>query len=219
MIAAINPNRKSQRLLFQWATPLLTLPLGDEEEQERLVSICEDFKPDVVWLNHSKDLNVVLSKIRTMPPPDLHNIYQGQVDAWQLHETVDDFIQRLPPRSTSVALCPWIWVANPFPDGRDRSGRPMVQDELIPRGRALLQQSLQERNNIRNRNPQEFKGTVTRFLNQESDSLKQRLTRLAEETNVLSGKVRTLSFDALLLSNGNSGCFSLAWTTSHGSGN
>lgn len=125
-----------------------------------------------------------------MPPPDLHNIYEGKLDAWQLNEPVDDFLQRLPPLTTNLSIGPWIWVANPYPEGRDRSGCAHVQDELVPRGMNLLQQSLQERYNIRAKNSQNTKGTIAHLLNLEGESLKKQLAKLAEETNVVSGKVR-----------------------------
>lgn len=125
-----------------------------------------------------------------MPPPDLHNIYEGKPDSWQLNEPVKDFLQRLPPLTTSVSVCPWIWVANPYPDGRDTSGRAKVQQEFVPRGLELLEQSLQERENIRKKNKQTATSKVTKLLNEEADWLKCRIATLAGETNVLSGKVR-----------------------------
>jgi small nuclear ribonucleoprotein (snRNP)-like protein len=124
-----------------------------------------------------------------MPPPDLHNIYEGKFDSYQLHESIDEFIQRLPPLTTTVDLCPWIWVANAHPEGRDRSGRAKVQDALVPKGLELLNQSLQKRTEIRTKNSQKVKGSITRMLNQESESLKNSIAQLAAESNVLSGKV------------------------------
>jgi hypothetical protein len=127
---------------------------------------------------------------RNMSPPDLHNIYEGRQDSWQLNEPVEGFLQRLPPLTTSVSVCPWIWVANPYPDGRDTSGRATVQQEFIPRGLQLLQESLQERENIRKNYSQTATARVIELLNEETEWLKCRIATLAGETNVLSGKVR-----------------------------
>lgn len=45
----------------------------------------------------------------------LHNPYADLSCAWQLSETVDSFLNRLPPSTTPVtASCPWIYIANPF---------------------------------------------------------------------------------------------------------
>jgi hypothetical protein len=77
----------------------------------------------------------------------------------------------------------WIWAANPYPDGQERSSGKV--DDFIPRGIELLQRSLQERRNIRGRP----RTTGMQTLSQEGDALKQRIVQLAQETKVLAGKV------------------------------
>jgi hypothetical protein len=151
-----------------------------------------------------------------MSPPDLHNIYEGQYEAWQLNESVDDFLKRLPPRTTSLSVGPWIWVANPFPEAREASGRrAKIQEELIPRGQELLIAAKQERDYIRKANAQ--KTTVNHLLNQESEKLKERLSKLAEEANVLTGKVG-MTATVYLHANVGSGCsfLPLASSTAYG---
>ncbi|KAG9193845.1 hypothetical protein G6011_03880 [Alternaria panax] len=54
-----------------------------------------------------------------IPPHELFNPLEGQEDAWQLGEPVDDFIRRLPPYTTAIFTCPWIWAANPHRNPRD----------------------------------------------------------------------------------------------------
>lgn len=45
----------------------------------------------------------------------LHNPYAGISYAWQLTETVDDFLKRLPPQTTySSEELPWIYICNPY---------------------------------------------------------------------------------------------------------
>ncbi|KAH7157201.1 hypothetical protein EDB81DRAFT_416243 [Dactylonectria macrodidyma] len=45
----------------------------------------------------------------------LHNPYAGISYAWQLTETVDAFLERLPPRTTDQTVStPWIYICNPF---------------------------------------------------------------------------------------------------------
>jgi hypothetical protein len=160
---------------------------GEEDEQDRLLSLCEEFNSKPFWKHHREDLNAMLAKERRNPPPDLHNIYEGRFDSWQSHEAVDDFVARLPPLTTTVSICPWIWVANPYPEGREYLGPSHVQDKFVPLGRDLLQESLQTRNSILRQNL--HTGQTTRLLNQESEALKQRISKVAEKLGILSGKV------------------------------
>ncbi|ORY67087.1 uncharacterized protein BCR38DRAFT_455952 [Pseudomassariella vexata] len=45
----------------------------------------------------------------------LHNPYADVPYAWQLSETVDDFLQRLPPATTDeIPGNSWIWICNPY---------------------------------------------------------------------------------------------------------
>lgn len=167
---------------------------GDEEEQERLHSLCENTKPEGFWIHQHKDPNTIRNnvlakerKISTLrSSQDLHNIYQGREDAWQLGESIDDFIDRLPPKTTSqFDLGPWIWVSNPHRSGRDKSKQPQIETKLVPLGRDLLQEALSQRRKIR---AQKSGAPATRALAQEGKDLKQRLANLAKEANVLSGK-------------------------------
>lgn len=46
--------------------------------------------------------------------PELHNPYAGVSYAWQLFETVEDFLNRLPPATTEATPeRPWIYICNP----------------------------------------------------------------------------------------------------------
>ncbi|KAK2015366.1 DUF1917-domain-containing protein [Colletotrichum eremochloae] len=51
----------------------------------------------------------------------LHNPYAGVPYAWQLTETVDDFLARLPPRTTEQDDdLPWIFICNPYIRRKDK---------------------------------------------------------------------------------------------------
>ncbi|KAI4937962.1 hypothetical protein J4E85_000400 [Alternaria conjuncta] len=121
---------------------------------------------------------------------ELFNPLEGQDDAWQLGEPVDDFVRLLPPYTTSISTCPWIWAANPYRNPRDKSPSPRVQD-FTSRGTELLQQSLQTRRDIQNEGAKGPRGMVTKQLLQESKALQERISDLAKDTHVLSGKVAT----------------------------
>jgi len=123
---------------------------------------------------------------------ELFNPLEGQDDAWQLGEPVDDFVRRLPPYTTSISTCPWIWAANPYRNPRDKSPSPRVHD-FTSRGTELLQQSLQTRHDIQNEGAKGPRGMVTKQLLQESKALQERISDLAKDTHVLSGKVSSIS--------------------------
>lgn len=58
-------------------------------------------------------------------PSRLHNPYAGYSHAWQLTETVEAFLKRLPPDTTIQSTStPWIFICNPFIQrlGKDESG-------------------------------------------------------------------------------------------------
>ncbi|KAF1937858.1 DUF1917-domain-containing protein [Clathrospora elynae] len=121
------------------------------------------------------------------PTLELFNPLQGRPDAWQLGESVDVFIKRLPPYTTSIFTCPWIWAENPHPNPRDKSAMPRVED-FTSRGTHLLAQSLESRRQIQAKGSHGLRSMVTKLLNQESKALQQRIVDVAMDTHVISGK-------------------------------
>ncbi|KAF1973312.1 DUF1917-domain-containing protein [Bimuria novae-zelandiae CBS 107.79] len=117
----------------------------------------------------------------------LQNPGEGHPGCWQLGESVEDFIKRLPPVTTSGLLYEWIWVHNPYQKGHCEPQFSKV-DEFTIRGQELLMKNLQMRKAIEANDQNKTKDTVTRRLNEESELLQQRITDLAVQTNVLSGK-------------------------------
>ncbi|KAI0198652.1 hypothetical protein F4808DRAFT_462590 [Astrocystis sublimbata] len=65
----------------------------------------------------------------------LHNPYAGEPYAWQLTETVDAFLKRLPPATTGQQNDSpsesWIWICNPY---IKRKARGAAQNQLIRGG-------------------------------------------------------------------------------------
>jgi len=121
-------------------------------------------------------------------PQEKSNPMEGQPFAWQLGESAEAFVKRVPPLTTSAVACDWIWAANPYCEPSDPSVAPRVA-ELKDRGAKLLADSLQKRNEIQEKGRLGPRSTVTRAWNQETKTLQQSLTKLAVETSVLSGKV------------------------------
>jgi hypothetical protein len=150
------------------------------------------------------------------PEPVLFNPGQGSPDAWQLNESAEDFVRRLPPLTTSIYTCAWIWAHNPHFDVHDKSKFTSHRaDEFRSCGADLLGQSLQTRQQMQSKGLHGPKAALTRSLNQESKDLQQRITDLAVECGILSGKVRmTLTFASVHLQNADfkpSGCSFPNW--------
>lgn len=52
---------------------------------------------------------------------NLHNPYAGISYAWQLSETLDDFLSRLPPETTDGSEdLPWIFICNPYVSRKEK---------------------------------------------------------------------------------------------------
>ena len=169
---------------------LTTCCSGDEDVQAELISLCNKYTPNKYWSKHKTDVNDIIASTRTMPlppPQELFNPGQGQENCWQLNESAQDFVRRVPPLTTPCTVsCEWIWAHNPYYSVRDASNTA----EFISRGPVLLQQSLQARNGIQAQGAANAKTITSRTLGQESQLLQQRITDLASETEVLTGKVR-----------------------------
>jgi hypothetical protein len=149
---------------------------------------------------------------------ELSNAFEGNPHAWQLGESADDFIKRVPPATTSALTCSWIWVSNPRRNSRDESAGPRIA-EFTERGSELMRLSLQTRQDLQAKGRFGSKSTVTRALNQEGKALHQRLSDLAMETNVFSGKVLNFGLTCVLpLTCSPSGCYSPKSRMSHAYG-
>jgi hypothetical protein len=151
-------------------------------EQERLVRLGKRGR------DSSPEPRQVKAQKLSSPKLELFNPLEGRAEAWQLGESVDDFITRLPPFATSIFTCPWIWAENPHRNTGDKSPYPRI-DDFTTRGMELLEQSLETRRDIQKAGSNGSRSVMTKQLNQESKALQRRIADLANETNVLSGKV------------------------------
>ncbi|KAL8640403.1 MAG: hypothetical protein Q9228_002672 [Teloschistes exilis] len=116
----------------------------------------------------------------------LYNPYEGRICGRQLAESVEDFLQRLPPLTTRVSLeYPWIFVANPRTGSRptDRDGAGFT-----PAAEALLQEFTEKKEAIEIQMKGKAKGSITRKLTPLRQGLEDRLLSLARETHFTSGK-------------------------------
>lgn len=124
-------------------------------------------------------------KAQPEPQPkfDLFNPREGSYDSWQLGETPDEFINRVPPETTTVSTCPWIWVENPHRKPWDKSPSPQVE-HFTDTGMELLQQSLSNRQKMQ----ASGSGISKSILTQEGKDHQQRIADLAVEDHILTGK-------------------------------
>ncbi|EEY23609.1 conserved hypothetical protein [Verticillium alfalfae VaMs.102] len=105
---------------------------GDDDIVAELQARVDDF--DVhEWHQAHQDrarLSPMPARKKLKTASKLHNPYAGVPYAWQLTETIDDFLSRLPPATTEASgEVPWIFVCNPYisrkarPDAQSRSSR------------------------------------------------------------------------------------------------
>lgn len=88
------------------------------------------------WWNKYADLDTPLKiqarKKGAVDISHLHNPYAGIEYAWQLTETIEDFLERVPPATTDEAPGNhWIWVCNPY---INRKKKEEASNQNIPGG-------------------------------------------------------------------------------------
>lgn len=107
---------------------------GDEDVVADLEARVDDFDTET-WLAHH-DLHPGRPRPRTTLPTSsasLHNPYAGVPFAWQLTETVEAFLTRLPPRTTEqTPETPWVFICNPY---IARTAKGQDQAENAEKGR------------------------------------------------------------------------------------
>lgn len=138
----------------------------------------------------------------------LYNVYEGLPCARQLSETVDEFLQRLPPATTQQSiLLPWIFIANPYiPNNRKQvlpsqapaadliTEAPPEPESDVRRFREMGTALLEELTRLKQHNERKYAGqpatTVTREIDVRKTQIVQKILDAAQETHVRSGKVR-----------------------------
>ncbi|KAH0493287.1 hypothetical protein TgHK011_008199 [Trichoderma gracile] len=89
---------------------------GDDETVSHLLQRVADFDVDKWVKQHRAHPGRPQRQITLFDEASrLHNPYAGIPYAWQLTETVDDFLARLPPATTDrTPEVPWIYICNPW---------------------------------------------------------------------------------------------------------
>lgn len=107
---------------------------GDDDLVEDLEKKVHDFDVNKWWQDH-KTLETPL-KIQAKGEPaktsQLHNPFASDTYAWQLTESVDAFLKRLPPATTEETPDhPWIWICNPY---INRKAKKEAQNQQVRGG-------------------------------------------------------------------------------------
>jgi hypothetical protein len=130
-------------------------------------------------------------------PQTLFNRLEGVSTARQLTETVDEFLKRLPPRTTVNAS--WIWITCPVLKGKGKAAEfrhnPELEEspeQLMDRANALLSQFAAEKERITSANPDSAQSTITRKLGPLREQRKEDILDLAVANGVTNGKVNAL---------------------------
>ena len=120
----------------------------------------------------------------------VHNPLEGVESARQLDETVDQFLKRLPPASSSF-VGPWIWVTNPDAEDKDEQSREDREegDSFGARCSAILKDYSTAAARIESEMVGKAKGSITRKLTPLRTKLKEDLVNVAVEERCLCGKV------------------------------
>jgi hypothetical protein len=125
---------------------------------------------------------------------------EGVSTARQLTETVDEFLKRLPPRTTITAS--WIWITCPMLKGKGKTAEsrhnPELEvspDDMTDRANALLSQFAGEKERIINANPNSAQSTITRKLGPLREQLKEDILDVAVASGVTNGKVSMFRLD------------------------
>ncbi|KAM0180248.1 hypothetical protein ACHAPF_002417 [Botrytis cinerea] len=140
---------------------------GNPETKAAFEDRAADFDDTAYWKSHQPtltekaDANVAQALANPESKATLYNPYAGQACAWQLDESIESFLQRLPPRTTEITpSTPWIFVTNPF---RKAPKGIAVNDEAPPgentdwarcvtEGNRLLDELITLRNTIEKEN-------------------------------------------------------------------
>ncbi|KAM5352106.1 hypothetical protein ACJ41O_004829 [Fusarium nematophilum] len=102
---------------------------GDEDTVDNFHRRVKDFDVEDWMLQQQEHPGRALpSSSMISDASHLHNPYAGVHYAWQLTETVDEFLARLPPQTTDITEdTPWIFICNPYIPRVEKS---MAQNQL-----------------------------------------------------------------------------------------
>ncbi|KAK9772736.1 hypothetical protein AB5N19_14254 [Seiridium cardinale] len=97
---------------------------GDDTIVAELEKKVENFDVKEWWKNYNEIQTPLKIQSSVLAQPDtahLYNPYAGLRCAWQHTESVDEFLDRLPPATTDeTKIGPWIFICNPYIDRKNK---------------------------------------------------------------------------------------------------
>ncbi|CAD0107738.1 unnamed protein product [Aureobasidium uvarum] len=146
------------------------------------------------WNKNQAAYPAAVSVMTTPSEPVIHyNRLEGVTTARQLTETVDEFVERLPPRTTFMG--PWIWITCPIVNGKGKIAasrhNPELEEspeQMTNRARTLLSQFAAEKERISSANPNSTQSTIMRKLGPLREQLKEDILDIAVASGVTNGK-------------------------------
>jgi Basophilic leukemia-expressed protein Bles03 len=179
---------------------------GDEAVKEEYEARALSFDP-AEYLEHktpslTEIANAGLENAKTAKAITHYNPYEGMFSARQLGESVDDFLERLPPSTTTVTeIIPWIYIANPYRKAPKRDELDQKESDEAPPdeesdwakfvvlGGNLLEELTMIRNSIEKEKVGKAKAAITKAINIEKNKIIKKLLDTAVELHCTSGKV------------------------------
>jgi hypothetical protein len=162
---------------------------GDEAMKQDYDARALAFDPADYWKRKTPSLTEIANQNlgnakdqKAAPAVTLYNPYEGLFSARQLGETVDDFLERLPPATTLVTeTIHWIYIANPYRRAPNRDDKDQKESDEAPPdeksdwaqfvvlGENLLEELITIRHKIEKEKAGKPKATITRAVNPEKD--------------------------------------------------
>lgn len=207
--------------------------IGDEDVKQDLEDRAQNFNPAEWWAKDEPSLtemaNSNMAKSTKKKDSILYNPYEGVFCARQLTETVDEFLVRLPPATTSTtATTQWIYIANPYRKATWKSENnqvefkeeaPLEEDSnwstFVPIAQKMLEDLTDMREMIERKRAGEQKASILRAVNKEKNLIVEKILDAAVEHHCTSGKVSSAFHLATLLTDSiYSGLYSFKWRKS-----
>ncbi|TAQ87203.1 hypothetical protein B7494_g4444 [Chlorociboria aeruginascens] len=178
---------------------------GDEKTKEALEARVASFDVAEWW--HDKPLSLIdiaqanIEAAGQKKSATLYNPYRGLKSGRQIEETVEEFLQRLPPATTpqSVEL-PWIYIANPYRKApRLQSSQQEATTEGPPEdesdwlqfgviGRDCLIKLSAMKSEVERSKAGKAKTTITKAFKPKMEMMVQRILDTAVELHCTTGK-------------------------------
>lgn len=131
------------------------------------------------------------------PTATLSDRFKGKWFGRQLAETVDEFLQRLPPATTEGSEeLQWIWISNPYlpvrpsDEGSDNISKLSM---MCSRGAIMLNELENRTFHLQQKPPQQPAAMTSRYISIARDKTVMTILNLAIEMKITSGKVSNLT--------------------------